>query len=288
MEVDNVTPPSQRVAAAAAGAGVPSFDSDDDATVPRVRSVAFARVCALQDAAATEMVQLQNLQLRQRLAALSASASASASGAGGSSSGAGGSVQAPVEVLACGDTVSTPYGDGIVLAQRDSDRQTTVKLQWGAVAVLNDDSVALLFRAGEVRPCAAYAVTSSRSLVQTLFAVTHVARTQLFISAALYPSACAVLQVEPIGSSDGSRPLPVSLGAAGPAVPGPLLRPRLVFGPVSRWERACGRRVSAAAVRGDSIIVGMYGTSTAATAAANMKHGAALARASAGHSKVWT
>ena len=53
-------------------------------------------------------------------------------------------------VLDCGDTVSTPYGDGVVLSQRDDDGMTVVKLQWGAVAFVANDSVSLLLRADEV------------------------------------------------------------------------------------------------------------------------------------------
>jgi hypothetical protein len=105
-------------------------DADADGDVPLVRTSAHARVAALQDATGTELVQLQNVQLRQRL---------------GSVLGAG------IQVLACGDTVSSPVGDGVVLSQRDGDGMTAVKLQWGAIAYLNRDSVALAFRAGEVR-----------------------------------------------------------------------------------------------------------------------------------------
>lgn len=53
-------------------------------------------------------------------------------------------------VLGCGDTVSTPYGDGLVLSQRDTDAMTAVKLQWGAVAFLAPDCVTLLLRADQV------------------------------------------------------------------------------------------------------------------------------------------
>jgi hypothetical protein len=54
------------------------------------------------------------------------------------------------EVLECGDTVSTPYGDGLVLAQRDEDGMTAVKLQWGAVAFLSPDAVSLVLPAYQV------------------------------------------------------------------------------------------------------------------------------------------
>jgi hypothetical protein len=53
-------------------------------------------------------------------------------------------------VLECGDTVSSPYGDGLVLGQRDEDGMTAVKLQWGAVAFLSPDAVSLVLKAVDV------------------------------------------------------------------------------------------------------------------------------------------
>ena len=96
--------------------------------IPTRRS-AYFKTAALASSSAVEMLQIQNMQLRQRVAVASAKHDT---------------------VLACGDAVSTPYGDGIVLAQRDSDGATAVKLHWGAIAYMNPASGPLTVFAAEV------------------------------------------------------------------------------------------------------------------------------------------
>jgi hypothetical protein len=93
------------------------------------RRSAFAKTSALGSCSGPEMLYLQNLHLRSRLST---------------------ALHSGVVVLACGDTVSSPYGDGVVLTQRDHDGVTAVKLQWGAVAFLNPTTLVLLARAAEV------------------------------------------------------------------------------------------------------------------------------------------
>jgi hypothetical protein len=53
-------------------------------------------------------------------------------------------------LLALGDLVSTPYGRGVVLRQRERAGLVEVRMQWGAVAILQPICVALLAVAGEV------------------------------------------------------------------------------------------------------------------------------------------
>lgn len=62
-------------------------------------------------------------------------------------------------------------------------------------------------------------------------------------------------------------------------MPAALLRPRLVFGPLSRWQQLCGGKSSTAAVRGDSIILGLHAHSTAADRTGAAKQALRLARA---------
>lgn len=48
-------------------------------------------------------------------------------------------------------------------------------------------------------------------------------------------------------------------------------KPKLVFGPLSRWQELVGKKVTTMGAAGDSILLGHYGTSTANEAKAAAK-----------------
>lgn len=170
-----------------------------------LRRSSYFKTTALGTCGPSEMLQLQNLHLRQRLAE---------------------ALHPAGSVLACGDSVSTPFGDGVVLTQRDGDDVTAVKLQWGAVAFLNSASLVLTARASEIEPFGSAELTAAGRR-----------------------------------GGIGSRAPGFPTAAAG-TVAGQDLAPRIVFGPLSRWQKMCGRRVGASSLAADSIMLSAHGSSS--------------------------